>query len=348
MPPQRRWVLSCTATVRIRGLSGIFANIMKVLISDKCSPKGIKILQETKGIEVLNQPGLGKDIDKLKEVIADVDAIIIRSATKLKADILSCAKKLKVIARAGIGVDNVDIPAASKQGIIVMNTPFGNTVTTAEHAIAMMFACSRQIPQATASIRAGKWEKNAFMGSEIFNKTLGLIGAGNIGKIVADRAAGLKMNVIVYDPFLTEAAVTALGAKKVELDDLYKTADYITIHTPKNEKTAGMVNKQAFEKMKKGVFIINCARGGIINEIDLCAAIENGIVAGAALDVFEKEPVDPHHPLLKSDKVIFTPHLGASTHEAQDNVAIDAANQIAAFLTKGELINALNADAVKK
>ncbi len=319
---------------------------MRVLVSDKLSEAGLEILKKGKGIELDNQPGLGKDIEKLKKVIKTADAIVIRSGTTLTADIIACADNLKVIGRAGIGVDNVDVPAASKKGIIVMNTPGGNTVTTAEHAIAMMCALTRDIPQATASIKSGKWEKNKFMGSELFQKKLGVIGCGNIGKIVADRALGLKMKVITFDPFLTDEMAAKLGVQKVELDELYKNADYITIHVPKIDKTANMINAAAFSKMKKGVYLINCARGGIVNEKDLAAAIEAGIVAGAALDVFSIEPVDPANPLLKMDQVICTPHLGAATEEAQENVALDVARQIVNFLVDGTIENAVNVPSV--
>lgn len=315
---------------------------MKVLISDKLSEAGLAVFKKFPQIEVIYDPELAKDITKLKKIIADVDGIAIRSATKLTTEILDCAKKLKVIGRAGIGVDNVDIPRASQLGIIVMNTPTGNVITTAEHAIAMMCALTREIPQATASIKSGKWEKNRFMGAELCQKNLGLIGCGNIGKLVADRAQGLKMNVIAFDPFLTDEIAAELRVKKVSWDELLKNADYITVHTPLNEKTKHILNRAAFEKMKKGVFIINCARGGIVNESDLAWAMENKIVAGAALDVFEEEPVKSDNPLLRLDNLICTPHLGAATEEAQENVAIDVANQIGDFLTNGTIVNALN------
>lgn len=315
---------------------------MKVLISDKLSNTAVEIFKKAPGIEVHFEPGLGKDVAKLKLALADADAIAIRSGTNLTADVLAHAKKLKVIGRAGIGVDNVDINEASKRGIIVMNTPGGNTITTAEHAIAMMCALTRSIPQATASTKSGLWEKNKFMGSELTNKTLGIIGCGNIGKIVADRAQGLRMKVVVYDPFLTDELAQKLGVQKVELDRLYEVSDYITLHVPKNEKTSGMINAAAFKKMKRGVFLINCARGGIVNEADLAKAIEEHVVAGSALDVFASEPVDPKNPLLKLDQVICTPHLGAATEEAQENVAIDVASQIVDYLVHGTIRNALN------
>lgn len=319
---------------------------MRVLISDSLSEAGLEILKKGKGIEVDYQPNVHKDVEKLKAAIKTADAIVIRSGTKLTADVLSAAENLKVIGRAGIGVDNVDVPAASKKGIIVENTPGGNTITTAEHAISMMCALTREIPQATASIKSGKWEKSRFMGSELYQKTLGVIGCGNIGKIVADRAVGLRMKVIAFDPFLTDEAAQKIGVRKVELEELIQTSDYITLHVPKTEKTANLLNAAAFAKMKKGVYIINCARGGIINELDLAAAIEQGIVAGAALDVFEKEPVDPNNPLLKLDQVICTPHLGAATDEAQENVALEVAEQIVDFLVNGTVRNAVNVPSV--
>lgn len=319
---------------------------MKVLISDSLSDAGMAILKAASGIRIDYQPTVHKDIEKLKNAIKDADAIVIRSGTKLTADILSVAEKLKVIGRAGIGVDNVDVPAASKKGIVVMNTPGGNIVTTAEHAIAMMCALTRQIPQATASMKAGKWEKSKFMGSELFQKTLGVVGCGNIGKIVADRALGLKMKVIAYDPFLSDEIAQKIGVQKVEWDELLKTSDYITIHVPKTEKTANLINREAFSKMKKGVYLINCARGGIVNENDLAQAVQEGIVAGAALDVFAKEPVEPDNPLVKLEQVICTPHLGAATEEAQENVALDIAKQIVDYLVKGTVQNAVNVPSV--
>lgn len=315
---------------------------MKVLISDKLSDQGLRILKSAKGLEVDYQPDLGKDTAKLKKGMADAEALVIRSATKVTKEVLAEAKRLRVIGRAGIGVDNVDVDAATERGIIVMNTPLGNAITTAEHAISMMCALTREIPQATASIKSGKWEKSRFLGSELYQKILGVIGCGNIGKIVADRALGLRMKVAVYDPFLTDELAEKLGVQKVELDTLLKEADYITIHVPKNDKTANMINKVAFAKMKKGVYVINCARGGIVNETDLVNAIKAGIVAGAALDVFEKEPVPPDHPLLKLEQVICTPHIGAATEEAQENVALDVAKQIVNFLVSGTIQNAVN------
>ena len=312
----------------------------KVLVSDKLSKTAVQIFKDNH-IEVDYLPDLGKDKEKLLEVIGQYDGLAIRSATKVTEKIIAAAGNLKVIGRAGIGVDNVDIPAATKKGIIVMNTPFGNSITTAEHAIAMMMALARQLPEADASTKASKWEKNRFMGVEVTNKVLGLIGAGNIGSIVADRAQGLKMKVIAFDPFLTPERAMALGVEKVELDELFARADFITIHTPLIEATRNIINAEAIGKMKPGVRIINCARGGLIDEAALLDGLKSGKVAGAALDVFLEEPaVD--NPLFDLANVICTPHLGASTTEAQENVALQVAEQISAYLNTGEIANALN------
>lgn len=298
-----------------------------------------------KGVEVDIKTGLKPD--ELKAIIGEYDGLAIRSSTKVTSDILEAAGNLKVIGRAGIGVDNVDIPAATNKGVIVMNTPFGNSITTAEHAIAMMFALARDIPLASESTHAGKWEKNRFMGVELYSKTLGVIGCGNIGSIVADRALGLKMNVIAYDPFLSEEKAVELGVKKVELEDIFKESDFITLHVPKNEKTKGIINKDSIAKMKKGVRIINCARGGLIIEADLKEALDSGHVAGAALDVFDTEPATLETtPLLGHEKIICTPHLGASTDEAQVNVAIQVAEQLADYLMTGAVTNALNTPSI--
>jgi D-3-phosphoglycerate dehydrogenase len=312
----------------------------KVLVSDKLSPTAVQIFKDN-GVDVDYLPDLGKDKDKLLEVIGQYDGLAIRSATKVTEKIIAAATKLKVIGRAGIGVDNVDIPAATKKGIIVMNTPFGNSITTAEHAIAMMMALARQLPEADASTRASKWEKNRFMGVEVTNKTLGLIGAGNIGSIVADRALGLRMKVVAFDPFLTPERAQTLGVEKVELDDLLPRADFITLHTPLIEATRNIISADALKKTKKGVRIINCARGGLIDEAALYEALKSGQVAGAALDVFLEEPAQ-NNPLFELPNVICTPHLGASTTEAQENVALQVAEQISAYLMTGEITNALN------
>ena len=312
----------------------------KVLVSDKLSKTAVQIFKDN-GVEVDYLPDLGKDKDKLLEVIGQYDGLAIRSATKVTEKIIAAANNLKVIGRAGIGVDNVDIPAATKKGIIVMNTPFGNSITTAEHAIAMMMALARQLPEADASTKASKWEKNRFMGVEVTSKVLGLIGAGNIGSIVADRAQGLRMKVIAFDPFLTAERAVTLGVEKVELDELFARADFITIHTPLIEATKNIINAAAIAKMKAGVRIINCARGGLIDEAALHEALKSGKVAGAALDVFLDEPA-VNNPLFELPNVICTPHLGASTTEAQENVALQVAEQISAYLMTGEITNALN------
>ena len=279
----------------------------RVLISDSMSAAAVQIFKD-RGVEVDYLPSLGKDKEKLAEVIGDYDGLAIRSATKVTAKLLEKATRLKVIGRAGIGVDNVDIPAATAKGIIVMNTPFGNSITTAEHAIAMMFAVARQIPEASASTHAGKWEKSRFMGVELFNKTLGVIGAGNIGGIVCDRAVGLKMKVIAYDPFLSEERAKQLGVTKVELDDLLARADFITLHVPLTDKTRNILGRENLAKTKKGVRIINCARGGLVDEAALKDALDSGHVAGAALDVFETEPLPADSPLWDAPRAILTPH----------------------------------------
>jgi D-3-phosphoglycerate dehydrogenase len=312
----------------------------RVLVSDKLSPTAVQIFKD-RGVEVDYLPELGKDKEKLLEVIGQYDGLAIRSATKVTEKLIEAATNLKVVGRAGIGVDNVDIPAASRRGIIVMNTPFGNSITTAEHAIALMFAVARELPEANASTHAGKWEKNRFMGVEITGKTLGVIGCGNIGSIVASRGVGLKMKVIAYDPFLSDTRAQELGVEKVELDDVFTRADFITLHTPMTDKTRGIINKAAFEKMKKGVRIINCARGGLIVEADLIEALKSGKVAGAGIDVFEVEPATDS-PLFGMENVVATPHLGASTSEAQENVALQVAEQMADYLTKGAVTNAIN------
>lgn len=312
----------------------------KVLVSDSLSETAVQIFRDN-GVEVDFLPDVGKDKDKLLEIIGQYDGLAIRSATKVTEKIIAAADNLKVIGRAGIGVDNVDIPKATAKGIIVMNTPFGNSITTAEHAITMMLATARQIPAADASTRASKWEKSKFMGVEVTAKTLGIIGCGNIGAIVADRAQGLKMKVIAFDPFLTPERALDLGVEKVELDELLARADFISLHTPLTDATRGILGEAAFAKMKDGVRIVNCARGGLIDEAALKVALESGKVAGAALDVFEVEPaVD--NPLFDAPNLICTPHLGASTTEAQENVALQVAEQMSAYLMHGAISNALN------
>jgi len=312
----------------------------KVLISDALSPAALQIFKD-RGIAVDFQPVLGKDKEKLAATVGNYEGLAIRSATKVTAKILEQAKALKVIGRAGVGVDNVDIPAATARGIIVMNTPFGNSITTAEHAISLMLALARQIPQADASTRAGKWEKNRFMGVEMFGKTLGVIGCGNIGSIVADRALGLKMKVIAYDPFLSPDRATDLGVEKVDFDELLKRADFITLHTPLTDKTRNIINANAIKTMKKGVRIINCARGGLVDEAALYEALKKSHVAGAAFDVFTAEPAT-ESPLFNLPNVVCTPHLGASTSEAQENVALQIAEQMSDYLLRGAISNAIN------
>ena len=316
----------------------------KVLVSDKLSETAVQIFRD-RGIEVDFDPSLGKDKDKLLSVIDQYDGLAIRSATKATEKIINAASNLKVIGRAGIGVDNIDRAAASKKGVIVMNTPFGNMITTAEHAIAMMFAVARQIPEASASTHAGKWEKSKFMGVELTGKTLGVIGAGNIGGIVCERALGLKMKVVAYDPFLSQERAEKLGVQKVDLDELLARADFITLHVPKTEQTSNILNAEAIAKMKPGVRVINCARGGLVDEVALAEALKSGHVAGAAFDVFEVEPATDS-PLFNLPNVVCTPHLGAATTEAQENVAVQVAEQMSDYLLTGAVTNALNMPSV--
>jgi D-3-phosphoglycerate dehydrogenase / 2-oxoglutarate reductase len=312
----------------------------KVLISDALSPAAVAIFKE-RGLDVEFQPNLGKDKDKLAETINGFDGLAIRSATKVTAKMLERAEKLKVIGRAGIGVDNVDIPAATARGVIVMNTPFGNSITTAEHAVTLMLSLARQIPEADASTRAGKWEKNKFLGVEISGKTLGVIGCGNIGSIVADRALGMKMKVIAYDPFLSDERALDLGVEKVELEELLRQADFITLHTPLTNKTRNIINADSLKLTKKSVRLINCARGGLVDEAALYEALSSGRIAGAALDVFVTEPAT-ESPLFALPNVVCTPHLGASTSEAQENVALQIAEQMSDYLIRGAISNAVN------
>jgi D-3-phosphoglycerate dehydrogenase len=283
--------------------------------------------------------------DELKAIIGDYDGLVIRSATKVTEDLLEAADNLKVVGRAGIGLDNVDIPAATKRGVVVMNTPTGNVITTAEHAVAMMLALTRNIPEGTHSLKEGRWEKKKLQGRELYQKTLGVIGYGKIGSIVADRGRGLKMRVVIYDPFVPPEKIQNDGFEYADLEDLYKQADYITIHVPKMKNTMNLINKTAFDQMKTGVMLINCARGGLVNEQDLYDAITSGKVAGAALDVFETEPPE-NNPLVSLPQVICTPHLGASTKEAQTNVAVMVAEQIIDYLTTGTIVNAVNVPSV--
>src|SRR5689334_12748250 len=310
----------------------------KVLIADKLSPAAVAIFKE-RGVDADVKPGLAKD--ELLAIVEQYDGIAIRSATKVTADVIKAAKNLKVVGRAGIGVDNVDIPAATAAGVIVMNTPFGNSITTAEHAISLMLALARELPAANASTQAGKWEKNRFMGVELTGKVFGLVGCGNIGSIVADRAKGLKMRVVAYDPYLSPERADDLGIEKVELNDLLARADFISLHTPLTPETRSIISAEAIGRMKKGARLINCARGGLVDEAAVKAALESGQLAGAAFDVFEEEPATAN-PLFGNDKVVSTPHLGASTSEAQENVALQVAEQISDYLLTGAVTNALN------
>ncbi|MBI4518224.1 MAG: phosphoglycerate dehydrogenase [Deltaproteobacteria bacterium] len=312
----------------------------RVLVSDKLAAEGLDILRAAPGVEVDHLAGLTPA--ELIEKIPGYHGLVVRSETKVTAAVIAAAANLRVVGRAGIGVDNIDVEAATKKGIVVMNTPGGNNVTTAEHAVSMLLSLARSIPQATASMKAGKWEKGKFMGSEVCNKTLGIIGIGNIGGLVADRAQGLHMKVVAYDPFIAPEAAARLGVELVTLDELYVRSDFISVHTPLNPDTRNLIGAAAFSRMKKGVRLINCARGGIVDEAALGAAIESGHVAGAALDVFAQEPPPPDHPLLKLPQVICTPHLGAATSEAQVNVAIAIAHQVAAYLNNGVIENAVN------
>ena len=314
----------------------------RVLISDQLSPAAVDIFRQ-RGVEADVKTGLSKD--ELLKIIGDYDGLAIRSATKADKDVLAAARKLKVIGRAGIGVDNVDIPAATARGIVVMNTPFGNSITTAEHAIAMMFALARQLPAADQSTQAGKWEKNRFMGVELFAKTLGLIGCGNIGSLVAERAIGLKMKVVAFDPFLSPERAVELGVEKVELDELLARADIITLHTPLTDKTRNILSADALAKTRKGVLIVNCARGGLVDEVALREALDSGQVGGAGFDVFTVEPAK-ENPLFGAENFVATPHLGASTLEAQENVALQVAEQISDYLLTGAVSNALNSPSI--
>jgi D-3-phosphoglycerate dehydrogenase len=316
----------------------------RVLIADDMSAKAKEVLETSSKIQVDVKTKLPPE--ELSSIIGDYQCLVVRSATKVTASIIEAGGKLQLIGRAGIGVDNIDVTAASRRGILVENAPSGNSVTTAEHAISLLMSLARQIPQATASMKARKWEKNAFKGRELMGKTLGVIGLGNIGRIAASRGRGLEMRVVAYDPFIGADAAARLGVELLPLDELYAQADFITIHTPLTSETEGLVGADAFKKMKKGVMIVNAARGGIVDEAALLAALEEGKVGGAALDVFEKEPPPTDHPLVGHPTVICTPHLGASTKEASEKVAVELAEQIVEFAEKGTIRNAINLPAV--
>ena len=316
----------------------------KVLVSDSLAPQGVDVLKQAEGLEVIERPGASPD--ELLELIGDVEGLVIRSGTKVTSDVIARADHLKVIGRAGIGVDNVDVAAATGRGIVVVNTPEGNNITTAEHALALMVALARHVPQATASMKEGKWEKKKFQGMELFNRTLGVIGAGNIGRIVVSRAKGLGMRVVVADPFLTAEAAARMDVEQVEIDELLSRADVITVHVPKTKDTTGILNAEAFAKCKPGVLVINAARGGIVDEADLYAALDSGQVGGAGLDVFEEEPPPADHPLVSHPRVICTPHLGASTEQAQVNVSVAVAEQVRDYLLDGVVRNSINVPSI--
>jgi len=316
---------------------------MNILVSDSLSPKGVEVLERA-GFSVSVKTKLSKE--ELLEEIGNYEALIVRSATKVTKEVIEAAGRLRIVGRAGTGLDNVDTEAATRRGIVVMNTPGGNTITTAEHTMSMIAAMSRKIPQATKSMKDGKWEKSKFMGSELYNKTLGLVGLGQIGSYVTKLAQGWSMNVIGYDPYLAVERAKQMGIEVVELEELFHRADVISVHTPLTNETRGIINTETMAKMKDGVMIVNCARGGIINEQDLCEALQSGKVAAAAFDVFEKEPVDPKHPLLSLENFTCTPHIGASTEEAQENVAIGIAEQFVDYFKRGIARGAVNVPSV--
>lgn len=316
---------------------------MKILVSDSISKRGVEILEKA-GFTVDVKTKLSK-ADLLREINA-YEGLIVRSATKVTAKVIEAAERLKVIGRAGSGLDNVDTQAATRRGVVVMNTPGGNTVTTAEHTMSLILAMTRRIPQATSSMKAGKWEKERFMGVELYNKTLGIIGVGQIGGYVAKLAQGLSLNVIAYDPYLSEEQAQKMGVHLVDLAEIYRRADIISVHTPLTAETRSLINADAIAQMKPGVMIVNCARGGVINETDLVEALKARRVAAAAFDVFEEEPIRTDHPLLALDNFICTPHIGASTEEAQENVAVGIAEQIVDYFTKGLARGAVNVPSV--
>ncbi|MBJ21029.1 MAG: phosphoglycerate dehydrogenase [bacterium] len=316
----------------------------KVLVSDSLAEQGVTVLEQAAGIDVLNRPGCSPD--ELLELIADVDGLVIRSGTKVTADVLAIAKNLRIVGRAGIGVDNIDTPIATQQGVVVVNTPEGNNITTAEHAISLMVSLARHVPQATASMKAGRWEKKKFQGMELYNRTLGVLGAGNIGRFVVSRAKGLGMKVLVHDPYLTAEAAARLEVERVELDEMMSRADIVTVHVPKTKETTGILGAAEFSKAKAGLIVINAARGGIVDEAALLEALESGQVGAAGLDVFVEEPPPPDHPLVNHPNVICTPHLGASTEQAQINVSVTVAEQVRDYLLRGEIRNSINVPSV--
>ncbi|MEE9608119.1 MAG: phosphoglycerate dehydrogenase [Myxococcota bacterium] len=316
----------------------------KVLVTDPLAPQGLEILERAPGLEVELRPGLAPG--DLAEAIADAEALVIRSGTKVTADVIAAAPKLRAIGRAGIGVDNVDVPAATARGIVVMNTPGGNNITTAEHAVALLISLARHVPQANASVKQGRWEKQRFMGMELYNRTLGLLGLGNIGRIVASRARGFGMKVIAHDPFISQETAAKLEVELVPFDELLARSDAISVHVPRTKETIGLLGREAFEKVRPGVLVVNAARGEIVDEVALAEALDDGRVGGAALDVFSEEPPRKDNPLLQRDDVICTPHLGASTEQAQVNVSIEVAEQVRDYLLSGVVRNGVNAPSV--
>jgi D-3-phosphoglycerate dehydrogenase len=333
-----------SSIVELRSGNHTVEQKMKILVTDSLAPEGLAVFQNAGGFEVDVKIGLKPD--ELKKICGEYDGWVIRSGTKITAELIEAASNLKVIGRAGVGFENIDADAATKKGIVVMNTPGGNNVTTGEHTIALMMAMARHVPQAVASLKGGKWERNRFVGVELCNKTLGVVGLGNVGRIVAERAAGLRMKVIGFDPFITAENIAKMGVEPASMEEIFAKADFITVHVPLTPDTQGLINREAFAKMKFGVRIVNCARGGIVDEKDLADAIKEGKVAGAALDVYVDEPPSLDHPLLKMEQVVTTPHLGASTDEAQLNVAIAVAEQMVDFLSKGIVRYAVNVPSV--
>ena len=318
--------------------------MLKVLVSDSLAEEGVRVLEQASGIEVVNKPGISAD--ELLERIPDFHGLVIRSNTKVTAEVLAAAKNLRIIGRAGIGVDNIDVPVATQNGVVVVNTPEGNNITTAEHAIALIVSLARHIPQATASMKAGKWEKKKFQGMELYNRTLGVLGAGNIGRFVVSRAKGLGMKVIVHDPYLTAEAAARLEVERVELGEMMSRADIVTVHVPKTKETTGILGREEFAAAKPGLIVINAARGGIVDEEALLEALDSGQVGAAGLDVFVEEPPPEGHPLVGHPNVICTPHLGASTDQAQINVAVAVAEQLRDYLLDGEVRNSINVPTV--
>ncbi|MFO7983252.1 MAG: phosphoglycerate dehydrogenase [Desulfuromonadales bacterium] len=317
---------------------------MKVLVSDHFSREGLAIFEQYEGLDLDYQPGLSTNA--LLKAVAEVDALVVRGGTLVTEELFGAAGKLRIVGRAGIGAENIDLDAADRHGVVVVNTPFGSKTTTAEHTIAMLMALARMIPQAHASVQRGEWDQQRFLGIEIAGKTLGVLGAGKIGRIVIERARSLKMRVLVYDPYLTAEAVRHLGAEQVGLDELVARSDFMSLHMPRNAETENILGEEQLAAVKPGCRIVNCAMGGLVDEQALAEAISTGRVAGAAIDVFAKEPPPDDHPLLGLDQVIVTPHLRAATRDAQTNVAVQLANQVVNFLRDGVVENAMNVPAI--